>query len=108
VQSVVGLLPTLLAVGGWIALLLASLRSPPRLPVALLPAVGLLGYLYFTVSYPTVAGDVLKATYLLTTAPAWALGFGYALDRLRGPAWLAVLVLVALCAVANLPFIVYG
>ena len=108
VQSVVGLLPTLLAVGGWIALLLASLRSPPRLPVALLPAVGLLGYLYFTVSYPTVAGDVLKALYLLTTAPAWALGFGYALDRLRGRVWLAVLGLLALCAVADLPFIVYG
>jgi len=107
VQSVVGLLPTLLAVGGWIALLLASLRSPPRLPVALLPAVGLLGYLYFTVSYPTVAGDVLKALYLLTTAPAWALGFGYALDRLRGRAWLVVSALVAVCAVADLPFLVY-
>jgi hypothetical protein len=108
VQAVVGILPTLLAVAGWIGLLLVSLRSPPRLAVALLPAVGLLGYLYFTVRYPTTAGDVLKATYLLTTAPAWALGFGYALDRLRGRAWLVVLALVALCAVAELPFLFYG
>jgi hypothetical protein len=107
VQSVVGLLPTLLAVAGWIALLLASLRSPPRLAVALLPAAGLLGYLYFTISYPTTAGDVLKALYLLTTAPAWALGFGYALDRLRGRGWLAVAALVAVCAVGDLPFLVY-
>lgn len=107
VQAVVGILPTILAVAGWIALLLASLRSPPRLAVALLPAVGLLGYLFFTVSYPTTAGDVLKATYLLTTAPAWALGFGYALERLRGAAWPVVLALLALCALAELPFLVY-
>ena len=57
---------------------LRSLRSPPRLAVALLPGLGLLGYLYFTVSYPTPDGDVLKASYMLTTAPAWALAFGYA------------------------------
>src|SRR5581483_9818416 len=36
-QSVLGVLPTLLAIGGVVALLLASLRSPPRLLVALLP-----------------------------------------------------------------------
>ena len=106
-QAVVGLLPTLLAVVGWLAFLLVSLRSPPRLAVALLPAVGLVGYLYFTVSYPTTAGDVLKATYLLTTAPAWALGFGYALDGLRGRAWHLVLALLAVSALAELPFLFY-
>ena len=36
--------------------------------------------LYFTVSYPTPDGDVVKATYMLTTVPAWALCFGYGLD----------------------------
>jgi len=51
-QSVVGIVPTLVAVGGLIALLLASLRSPPRLAVALLPVLVLLGFLYFAVSYP--------------------------------------------------------
>jgi 4-amino-4-deoxy-L-arabinose transferase-like glycosyltransferase len=107
VQAVVGLLPTLLAVGGWLAFLLASLRSPPRLALALLPAAVLLGYLYFTVSYPTVAGDVLKATYLLTTAPVWALGFGYALDRLRGRVYGIVLAALLVCAVVELPFLVY-
>jgi len=107
VQAVVGLLPTLLAVAGWLALLFASLRSPPRLAVALLPAVVLIAYLYFTVSYPTPAGDVLKATYLLTTAPAWGLGFGYALERLPGRLWPAVLALLAACVVAELPFLVY-
>jgi hypothetical protein len=104
VQSIV---PTLLAVVGWISLLLASWRTPRRLAVALLPGVGILGYLYFTISYPTHDGDVLKATYMLTTTTAWALAFGYALDHLRGRAWLFVAPLLAVCAVAELPFLVY-
>jgi hypothetical protein len=106
-QSVVGVLPTILAVVGWLGLLAASLRSPPRLAIALLPALGLLGYLYFTVAYPTSDGDVLKASYMLTTAAAWAVAFGYALDRLRGRASTVLVVLLALCAVAELPFLVY-
>jgi hypothetical protein len=107
VQSVVGIVPTLLAVVGWVALLIASRRNPRRLAVALLPALGILGYLYFTVAYPTPDGDVLKASYMLSTTAAWALGFGYALERLRGRAWLVVLGLLALSAVAELPFLVY-
>jgi hypothetical protein len=105
VQAVVGILPTLLAVFGWLALLLTSLRSPPWLAIALLPAVGIAGYLFFTISFPTAGGDVLKATYMLSTAPAWALGFGYALDRLRGRAWTILLPLLALCALSELPFL---
>jgi len=107
VQSVVGILPTLLAIVGWIALLAGSLRTPSRLAVALLPAVGLLGLLYFTVSYPVPDGDTIKATYLLTTAASWALGFGYALDRLRGRAWIGLAALLAVGAIAELPFLIY-
>ena len=106
-QSVVGLLPTLLAVVGWIAFLLASLRTPPRLVVAILPLLGILGYLYFIVAYPTPDGDVLKASYMFTTTAAWAVAFGYALDRLRGRAWWVVAALLAVCAIAELPFLVY-
>jgi len=106
-QAVVGLLPTLLAVAGWLWFLLGSLRSPPRLAVALTPLLGLIGYLYFTVSYPTPDGDVLKATYMLTTAVGWALGFGYALDRLRGRAFLAVVGLLGVSALLELPFLLY-
>ena len=46
--------------------------------VALLPLAGIAGYLYFTVSYPTPDGDVLKPTYMLSTLGAWALCFGWA------------------------------
>ncbi|OLE01752.1 MAG: hypothetical protein AUG91_00440 [Actinobacteria bacterium 13_1_20CM_4_69_9] len=106
-QSFLGLLPTLLAVGGWLLLLARSLRAPPRLAAALLPGLGLLGYLYFTVSYPTPDGDVLKASYMLTTAPAWALAFGYALDRLPHRARFVAAVVLAASALAALPFLLY-
>jgi len=106
-QSFLGLLPTLLAVGGWLLLLARSLRAPPRLAAALLPGLGLLGYLYFTVSYPTPDGDVLKASYMLTTPPAWALAFGYALDRLPHRARFVAPVVLAASALAALPFLLY-
>src|SRR4029078_6735662 len=106
-QSFLGLLPTLLAFVGWIVLLVRSLPSPPRLRVALLPGLALLGYLYFTVSYPTADGDVLKAGYMLTTAPAWALAFGYGLDRLPGRARIVVACVLAASALVALPFLLY-
>src|SRR5436305_1662153 len=99
--------PPLLALAGWLVLLARSLRSPPRLAVALLPGLGLLGYLYFTVSYPTPDGDVLKASYMLTTAPAWALAFGYAIDRLPRRTRIVVVALLAASALAALPFLLY-
>jgi hypothetical protein len=104
VQSFVGLLPTLLAVGGLVALL----RRRCWL-VAAVPVLGLAGYAYFTIGYPTADGDVLKASYMLTTATAWALCFGYAVDRLarrRAVGWTLAIVLAA-AALAELPFLLY-
>jgi hypothetical protein len=106
-QSFLGLLPTLLALAGWVVLLVRSARAPPRLATALLPGLGLLGYLYFTVSYPTPDGDVLKASYMLSTAPAWALAFGYGLERLPRRVRPAVAGILAASALAALPFLVY-
>jgi hypothetical protein len=106
-QSFLGLLPTLLAVAGWLVLLVRSRRIPGRLATALLPGFALLGYLYFTISYPTSDGDVLKASYMLTAAPAWAVAFGYAIDRLRGRLRLAVAAVLAASALASLPFLLY-
>jgi hypothetical protein len=106
-QAFLGLLPTLLAVAGWLVLLVRSRRVPARLATALVPGFGLLGYLYFTVSYPTPDGDVLKASYMLTTAPAWALAFGYAMDRLPGRARLAAAAVLGASVLASLPFLLY-
>jgi hypothetical protein len=110
VQQLLGLLPTLLAIGGWLTLLVLSLvrRDAPRLLPSLLPLAGLVGFFYFTVSYPTRDGDVIKPLYLLTTAPAWALCFAWAVDRLgsrsRGR---AVVIVLACVGVLVLPFLPY-
>jgi len=100
-QQLVGLLPSILSVLG-IGLLIyqvtrrrALAAHPERLLVVLVAVLGLLGFLYFSVKYPSGDGDVLKAAYLLTTAPAWAIGFAVAFDRLiRGR-----LLTLAACAV---------
>jgi hypothetical protein len=106
-QAFLGLLPTLLAVVGWVVLLVRSWRIPARLPAVLLPGLGILGYLYFTVSYPTPDGDVLKASYMLTTAPAWALAFGYAVDRLPRRWRIAAAAVLGASVLASLPFLLY-
>ena len=107
-QNVLGLAPTLIAVAGWLLLLARSLRrrDAPRLLAALLPLAGIAGYLYFTVSFPTPDGDVLKPTYMLSTAAAWALCFGWAVTKLgeRYPRLVAALVVLALL---DLPFVIY-
>lgn len=108
-QNVIGLVPTALALAGWLALLALGLvrRSPLVLTAALMPLAGLAGYLYFTISYPTADGDVLKASYMLATLGAWAVCFAWASSRLaaRFPR-VVVWGLVAL-ALADLPFVLY-
>jgi hypothetical protein len=106
-QSFLGLLPTVIALVGSVLLLVRSWRLPGRLPVAILPGLAILGYLYFTVSYPTADGDVLKASYMLTAAPAWALAFGYGLDRLPSRARLVAAVVLVVSALAAIPFLLY-
>ncbi len=108
-QNVIGVVPTVLALVGWLALLVVSLRrrDSPRLIVALMPLAGLAGYLYFAIGYPTPDGDVIKPTFMLSTLWAWALCFAWAAVRL-GARWprLVTGVLVAL-ALLDLPFVVY-
>ncbi len=117
VQMLLAILPTLLLVVGWLALLAGALRRtrlrdhPERLLVGLLPLAGIVGMLYFTVSYPTPDGDVIKATYMLTTVPAWAICFGFGLDELlaRRPRLLpAVVVLLGLAALSGLRIVLFG
>jgi hypothetical protein len=116
-QMFLMIVPTLLLVGGWLVLLGRSLSrerlraSPEQLLVALLPLAGIVGMLYFTVSYPTPDGDVIKATYMLTTVPAWCACFGFGLDAIlmRRPRLLPVLaVLLCLAAISGLRLAVYG
>ena len=73
----------------------------------LLPLAGIAGYLYFTVSYPTPDGDVLKPTYMLSTIGAWALSFGWLADRLAGRSPRLVWGVLGVTALLVLPFVVY-
>lgn len=117
-QSLAGVLPTLVMAAGWLWLLGTSLRrrvrreTPERLLVALMPLAGLAGLLYFTVSYPTADGDVIKATYMVTTVPAWALCFALGADAVarRLPRTIRLAGLAALVAVLLLSvrFSLYG
>ncbi len=108
-QSVLGLVPTALAVAGWLVLLWRSFRRrlAERLLVALLPLAGIAGYLYFTVSFPTHDGDVLKPTYMLSTLGAWALCFGWLATKLAERSPRLVAGTLALLALVVLPFVVY-
>jgi hypothetical protein len=115
-QSYIGLVPTALAVAGLIGLLALSLRlrvlrdRPAQLLVPLLAVAGIVGFLYFTVSYPTPDGDVLKASYMLTTAPAWALCFAWtfaALTRERLVRW-GLTLFLATCAITDLGFLLFN
>ena len=114
-QNELGLLPTAVAVGGWLALSIALLRrrrlaeAPAQLLVAALPAVALLGYLYYAIAYVTPDGDVLKATFMLPAAPAWALAFGYGASRLLARRAVRPALVVALLGIAllDLRFVVF-
>lgn len=119
-QSVVGLLPTLLAIAGMLALLRRGFlrrgigRDPAPALFAAQMVFGLLGFLYFAIGYPTPDGDVIKATFMLAAAPGWALGFGlgaeWALRRIgKRPLgrFYFVAALVAM-ALVDVRFLVYG
>ena len=105
-QNAIGIVPTIVALAGWLVLLALGLRraSPLRLLVALMPLAALAGYFYFAIGYPTPDGDVLKPTFMLSALWAWGLCFAWAASHL--PRRL-VLVLCAL-ALLDLPFLVYN
>lgn len=108
-QAALGVVPTALAVAGWLALVVAALtRRRALLPAALLPGLGLAGFLWYTAHDLAPDGDVIKATYLLATVPGWALGFAFALSRVRGRPAVALAALLVVCALVDLRFLVYG
>jgi hypothetical protein len=110
-QMLIGVIPTLLAIGGlgWM-LLVGIKRRPELLPVALLVPLAFAGYFYFSYVEATNDGDRFQASYLLLTAPAWALGFGVAFDRLTHNRWamIGLASLLAAFVVLELPILVWG
>jgi hypothetical protein len=110
-QSLAGVAPSVVAVGGWVAvarLALGRLRDHAAwIPTLLFPPLALVGCLYYATKAPTPDGDTVKALFLLPAIPAVAVCFGFALDVLlrRGPVVRAVTALVtAACALACIEY----
>lgn len=103
VQTIVGVLPSLLAVAGVLALAglaIARARSRPELVlVPLLPLVALAGTLYYAYSYPTTDGDTVKALFFLPAVPALAICFAFAVEAIGRRTRSVAVVLVALLTV---------
>lgn len=110
-QSLLGVVPSALALAGVLALgLLAGARRSA--PLALLPSSALAvvaAFLLFAVRFPSTDGDTIKGTYLLMALPAATVGAAFVSDvlRPRGRGWEAagVVALAALVA-AQLPFLI--
>ena len=110
-QNWIGVIPTVLAIGGWLLLVwLAAKRRRELASLALFPLVVVGGYLARSYQLSTSDGDLLKATYALTSAPAWAVGFGVGLAALRRfrIIWLVAVACLAVFAVLELRFMMYG
>lgn len=110
-QNWIGVLPTVLAVAGWLLILrLALVRQREFLSLALLPPLAVGGYLYRSYQLLSSDGDLLKASYSLATAPIWALGFGVAFASLgRYPRARAAIGLCLLAfAILEFRFMLYG
>jgi hypothetical protein len=110
-QAVVGLVPSVLALAGALALaLLAVARRSAALLVLPLAALGVIvAYVLFAVAYPSSDGDTIKGTYLLMALPAGCLGAAFVVDVLRPPGARGVLAtacLLLLVVGLQLPFLV--
>jgi 4-amino-4-deoxy-L-arabinose transferase-like glycosyltransferase len=110
-QMFVGIVPSLLALAGVLALsALAVARRSAALAVLPLTALAVAAaYLLFAVAYPSTDGDTIKGTYLLAALPAAAIGAALVVDALRprGRAWTVALVgAFVLLAALQLPFLV--
>jgi hypothetical protein len=110
-QALIGIVPSLLALAGLIALgLLAATWRLPSLALLPLSTAGVaLAYLVFAVRYPSTDGDTIKGTYLLMILPAAGVGAAFVVDvlRPRRGLWVPVTgVALAVFVAAQLPFLI--
>lgn len=112
-QSVLGVIPTVLALAGLVALLGLAVTRPredvARLVAVLPPFAALVSVLYLAVAYPTSDGDTIKGTYALAAVPALALCFGFVVDQLARNRYVGVALgaVLIVSAALMLPFLVW-
>ena len=110
-QAVIGIVPSVLALAGIVALaLLAVARRSAAIGLLPLSALAVAGaYALFAVLYPSTDGDTIKGTYLLMALPAASVGLAFVVDALRPRTRAATAVtaaVVALFVAAQLPFLI--
>jgi len=110
-QTVIGLVPSVLALAGIVALALLAIgrRSTALglLPLTALAAAA--AYTLFAVLYPSTDGDTIKGTYLLMALPAASVGLGFVVDVLRprtGGGVALTAAAVAVLTAVQLPFLI--
>lgn len=111
-QNYIGVIPTILAVAGWLALCWLAFRRRRELVVlAVMPVFGVGGYLYRSWVALTHDGDLFKATYALNSVAVWSVAFGIATVWLASrsrPARYGMAALFVLFAILELRFTMYG
>lgn len=111
-QSYIGLVPTALALFGWLALCwIAFTRRRELAVLAVMPIIGVGGYFYRSWVTLTHDGDLFKATYVLNTVSVWAIGFALATVWLGTRYRLArygMAALFVVFAILELRFTLYG
>jgi hypothetical protein len=111
-QSYIGLVPTALAILGWLGLaLVAFWRRRDLAVLGVMPLIGVGGYLYRSWVSLTHDGDLFKATYALNTVTVWALGFALATTWLGSRSRMARYAMGALFvafAILEFQFTLYG
>ena len=87
VQGIVGVVLTFISLAGLVALAVLTARSPrgrlQQLPIVALPVVALAALVLYAWRYPSADDDTVKALFLLPAAPAFVIGFGFAVDVVR-------------------------
>jgi hypothetical protein len=110
-QSFLGLLPSILALAGTLAIgFLAVRRRDIGLALVPVPLAALgLAFLWFQLRYPVPDADTIKGTYVLCALPGLALGAAFAADTLARSSRLAAVLLGAVTVtlvVLEVPFLV--
>lgn len=112
-QSALGVIPTLLALSGLVALLGLAVTRPRedigRLIAVLPPFAALVSVLYLAVAYPTSDGDTIKATYAVAAVPSLALCFGFIVDHLARNRYVGIAlgIVLVVSVLLMLPFLVW-
>jgi 4-amino-4-deoxy-L-arabinose transferase-like glycosyltransferase len=113
-QTKIGILPTGLAIAGWLALWGIAIRRRgdgiPIIPLLLLPLLAVGAVMYRAYATPSPDGDLLKASYALISVPAWAIGFGVAVEWVSRRRLIGIVLGIALLVLGffELRFMLYG